>query len=62
MFSSVSPKRNLPYMLEEVNMKSSQREHRNIQVKRKKNGIFVKNCCVVCGGVRWKEEHELWEK
>lgn len=30
----VSPKRNLPYILDEVNMKSSQREHRNIQVKK----------------------------
>lgn len=41
MFSFVSLKRNLTHMLDEVNMKSNQREHQSIQVKRKKNAVFL---------------------
>lgn len=57
MFSYVLPKRNLTQMLDEVNMKSDQREHQNIQVKRKKKLVssFAKNSSIVCSGVGEKK-------
>ena len=55
MFSYVLPKRNLSQMLDEVNMKSNQREHQNIQVKRKTLiSSFAENSSVVCS--------EVWDK
>lgn len=55
MFSYVLPKRNLSQMLDEVNMKSNQREHQNVQVKRKTLvSSFAENSIVVCS--------EVWDK
>ena len=67
MFSYVSPKRNLPYMLDEVNMKSGQREHPNIQVKRKKWCLPLQRMAVlfVVGSGEEKEQETReneWEK
>lgn len=47
-------------MLDEVNMKPNQREHQNIQVKRKQNLVssFAENSSVVCSGVGEKTGSE----
>lgn len=64
MFSFVLPKRNLTHMLDEVNMKSNQREHQSIQVKEggKLVASFAKNFNVYfCSGVGGEMEQKWGE-